>query len=304
MALEYDQIIDPWYTHLFRRIHQFLLDTIRRLPSDAPRHALDIGCGTGLQSLILAEAGFDVLAFDLSDGLIKCAQSKIVGWPSWSGASEFEKDMRYFHAEAAAIRGSRQRGNLVFEIGSADDARFYSGKSYGLINCCGSVLSFVEDPDVVLRLVRSALSPAGKFVLEVEMKANLDLLWPLADFFVGGRLGFGQTFSDSLKNAFTLGSIDIEVDYPFELQDGEELVLPMRLFSHRELRKRLNRSGLHAVRKKSIHAVTNIFPSTILHHPLQPTARCLNQVLEAWDSRLDIVWPFSRLGCSGIFELA
>lgn len=61
MAKEYDHLDDLWYPWLFARIHEFLAENLPPV-SHCPRpRALDVGCGTGFQSFLLARAGYVVI---------------------------------------------------------------------------------------------------------------------------------------------------------------------------------------------------------------------------------------------------
>lgn len=303
MAEEYDRIEDPWYTHLFSTMHETLLEAVERMGPEQPRRALDVGCGTGLQAHLLADAGFDVVAFDLSDGLLSLARAKQSHPSEWAGDSRFERDMRRFHARAVRLRGKAPRGEVRFLKGDAGDPASYAGGPFDLMVSFGSVLSFVEDPDSVLRSMRAACASGGRVLIECEMKANLDLAWPLADPLLGGRLGYDQSFRTSLGNLAKIAGGDVETVYPFELQDGSEVLLPMRLFSHRGLARRIGAAGFRIVRTRGVHAVTNLVPSTVLHQPVGARLSPVLSVLESLDRALGRSWPLRRFCCSSIFEM-
>ena len=304
MSGEYDSVDDPWYTHLFATIHSELLLAIRSVTATqyCPR-ALDVGCGTGLQSWLLAEAGFDVTGFDISEGLLQVARSKASKAPTWNNSNAFERNMQGAHSEAKQIRGQRPRGHVNFIRGDAGESQSYTGGPFAIINCVGSVLSFVDDPDATLQLLREACSPGGRIILECEMKANLDIAWPLVDLLIGGRLHYDTNWRSAISNATNFRSRDSHIVYPFDLKDSGRVDLPMRLFSHRLLAQRFAKAGLSLVRKRSIHCVTNIFPSPTLHSPLSPLLSAIYSRLEYIDRKVGACWPFNRLGCSSIFVL-
>jgi SAM-dependent methyltransferase len=303
MASEYDRVEDPWYTHLFREIHGVLIQSIEEIKPRRSLRALDIGCGSGLQALLLAEAGFSVDAFDLSERLLELAAAKEKMTTLWEGSSTFEADMRRYHDRARTMRGDLPRKAIRFFKGDAGAESSYSGGPYDFIVCCGSVLSFVEDPDRTLGAMRGALRDGGRVVLECEMKSNLDLAWPLVDRLLLGRLGYEQSWGEATSNLLRAANGDLELVYPFELQDGTELRLPMRLFSHRRLSCRMHGAGLRVVRPRGVHALTNLIPSTVLHHPCGPTLSRAFGTLAWLERRLAGSWPIRRLGCSAIFEL-
>jgi ubiquinone/menaquinone biosynthesis C-methylase UbiE len=55
---------------------QAWLDLLARLGGPAPQHGLDVGCGTGFLTLMLAELGHDVTGIDLSPQMIDRARRK------------------------------------------------------------------------------------------------------------------------------------------------------------------------------------------------------------------------------------
>jgi SAM-dependent methyltransferase len=278
MAEEYDRITDPWYTHLYERVHSFLLEGL-----GSEGVALDVGCGTGLQSHLLASRGWTVHGFDMSPQLVAVAEQKRV---DWSGATAFERDMARFTGDRSCST------RPTFSIGQAEDVSQY--RSCDLIVCVGSVLNFVTDVDVVLSHMRQA----RRVVLEVEMRDNLDLIWPVVDHLLRGRLGYGQSLCESWKNLLSRG--DLNVQYPFEMQDGTRLELPMRLFDRRGLYQKFERHGYRVVRRGGVHSVSNVVPSTIMHRmEMSDRVRPL-----LWlDRVLSPVWPFSGWTCSALFEL-
>jgi SAM-dependent methyltransferase len=302
MADEYDAVLDSWYTYLFYQIHSFILDNISNLSDQVPRVALDVGCGTGFQSFLLAEAGFDVFAFDLSSKLISKSKDKLSSWPNWSGDSEFDENMREFHSKARILRGNRPRGKITFWEGSALDKSNYIPEKYGIVNCCGSVLSFLEDPILALHLMSSSLVKEGKMFLEVEMKTNLDLIWPIIDKFLIGYLKYDQSLYKSISNLLKLPFGNIETIYPFELSDGKCLELPMTLFSFNRLLIYFKKCNFILSKNQSIHSVTNIYPSTLLHADHNIKSKFVD-LLYKLDARYNKTWPFNRMGCSGLFML-
>jgi ubiquinone/menaquinone biosynthesis C-methylase UbiE len=73
-ARSYDEHVTKVYRIYHREVLHPFLDRVRR---EAPKlHALDIGCGTGVVSIDLAERGFEVSAVDHSPAMIALAARK------------------------------------------------------------------------------------------------------------------------------------------------------------------------------------------------------------------------------------
>src|SRR5688572_32636389 len=70
--IEYDHIIDLWYSWLYSRLHFLLSKEV--IQKFSPKNVLDIGCGTGFQSLLHYIDGSRVIGIDSSVKMIKIAQ--------------------------------------------------------------------------------------------------------------------------------------------------------------------------------------------------------------------------------------
>lgn len=109
----------------------------RLLAAHLPGHgrALDVGCGTGSLSLLLAELGDDVTGIDASPRMIELAQQK------------------------ASDAGQRIR----FEVGDAADPQFGQGEFDVVLG--RHILWALPDPRVALSRWAALLRPQGRFVL-------------------------------------------------------------------------------------------------------------------------------------------
>lgn len=310
MAAEYDTIEDLWYAHLFNEIHRFVLDA---LPAAAELRALDVGCGTGFQSYLLARAGAIVRGFDIASALVDRARGKREAfmldpqdaWPFHrTSLAFFDAEHRRIVARADRARGDRPACAPDFVVADATDPAAYGKGGFGMVVCCGSVLSFIDDHGSALDLMAGALSPGGVLVLEVEQRFNLDLLWPALDRVLGTPFEYGQSWREIRHNLLAAPSENVRVDYPFELASGEEVELPIWLFSPRWLDAAFTRRGLSVVARRGVHVATNLIPSTVLHRArpsrfLQAVARPLC----AADRAIAGLWPFWGLGCSVMYAV-
>src|SRR5262249_34630687 len=128
-------------------------------------------------------------------------------------------------ARADALRGDASWIPPEFFAGSAENEECYSPGEFDVITCCGSVLSFVEDPARGVTLAAHALAPGGRLFLEVEQRSNLDLVWPLVDWFSGGRLGYEQNLCTTLANLLVKPGRDVQIVYPMSLGEGATLLV-------------------------------------------------------------------------------
>lgn len=272
MAEEYDQLEDEWYPHLFRQLERVVR---AHPPAGSGMTALDVGCGTGLQTLALAAMGYAATGIDISEGQLAQARKK---------------------AEAGSLVAHFVQGSaLQLPFGDA---------SFDVVTCCGSVLGFVPDYPRALSEIARVLKPAGTLILEVDHRWNLDLLWALVDPLLGGRLGFEQPAAESWKNLSRSPRSSIVQEYPFTRLDGSVEKMRVRLFTRHEILRTCREVGLHPRATHAVHAVTNLMPSTWLSHPgLARPWRKLARALTRFDERLASRFPFRMLANNLILVL-
>lgn len=156
MADEYD-VLEPWYEHLYARLHAILALHLAPPPDTPPGRALDAGCGHGFQTALLKALGYETHGVDIAAALLALARQRL---PAAALA----------RADVAA---------LPFATGAFD-----------AVTCCGSTLSFVADPDQALAEIARVLRPRGRLLLECEHKWSLDLAWALASALAGNALRY------------------------------------------------------------------------------------------------------------------
>ena len=225
MAPTYDDL-EPWYEHLYAVLHGILRQTIGPAPPGGGS-ALDAGCGTGFQSALLTELGWDAHGIDVSAGLLAVARRRL---PAASFALASVETLPY------------------------PDARFDA------VVCCGSTLSFVDDPARALAEMGRVLRPGGRLLLDGQHWPSLDLAWTLASALSGDALGYGVTAREAW-HALIAGR-SLRMVYP-----GYG---PLWLFTRRELSAMLAAAGLTPVRAWGVHGVTNVLPSVLLHRQQVP----------------------------------
>lgn len=256
MAADYD-VLEPWYEHHYAVLHD-LLAAVLGPPGPGDRRALDAGCGTGFQARVLERLGWEVHGVDLAPALLAAACRRLAR-PRLAGA----------------------------DVGALP----YADGAFQAAVCCGSTLSFVEDPARALTELGRVLRPGGRLLVECEHRWCLDLAWSLLSALTGDRLGYGLTARQAWR---------LIADPPGR---GAWLPYPgygtLRLFTASELARWLAEAGLVAERWWGLHSVTLLIPSTVLHRPrLGPAAARLYRVLRRLDRALAASWVGRRAGAS------
>ncbi|MGH7309742.1 MAG: class I SAM-dependent methyltransferase [Candidatus Rokuibacteriota bacterium] len=223
MAATYESL-EPWYEHLYDVLHALVRTELAPPAGGPPRRALDAGCGTGFQAAVLASLGYRTHGLDLSAGLLAVARRR-------------------------RVPVVLARGNL--------EALPYEAGAFDAVTCCGSTLSFVDDPASALVEIGRVLRPGGLLLLECEHRWSLDLLWAALSSVTGDALGYGLHPGDVWRQLSADHGGGCRLPYP-----GYG---PLRLFGRREVRALLRGAGLEPVRMWGIHMLTNLIPSTVLH---------------------------------------
>lgn len=298
MEQDYDKIQDLWYSWLFSRLHYLIVRKVTFNWIDK-RKVLDIGCGTGYQSFLYSKLGSEVIGIDISERLVSVAIKKNETFnPSeqielFKPVFKFVKDYN-IKINKQITKVLTQKSKPIFELGDAQNIK-YQDNYFDHINCCGSTFSFIPDYQKAISEINRTLKSSGTFVLEVEAKNNLDLLWTLLDatvFF--GKLEYGTSFSEAINMAFGQIGKHILVDYPFG-DINKPVFMNIRLFQKRKLIKEFKKQGLIVDKCYSIHSITNLIPSTKLdtNKPSKITEITFNIL-----SKIEEMIPFSLPSCS------
>lgn len=126
--------------------HERWLSVVDERAGEIPRRVLDVGCGTGVLSLLCAERGHDVTGVDFAPGMLERARAK---------ADRAGRSVEFVRGDAETLP-------------VADDA-------YELISARHLVWT-LPDPDRAIREWRRVVEPGGR-VLLIEGHWNHDEPW-------------------------------------------------------------------------------------------------------------------------------
>jgi len=265
MANDYDEMKDLWYSWLFSRIHFLIAKNFLTNWKGQDKTVLDIGCGTGLQSFLYARCGAKVTGIDVSEKLIQEAKNKKIQKIISLFPANFNFVKKYDKIIQDIVDRNFPSVDFTypnFLTQNALDESFKEGE-FDHVNCCGSVLSFIDNHRKVLELTQRYLKSGGSFIFEVESKYNFDLIWGIVDSLTGGRLGFEMSFQEAIAPLFSWPASHSSIEYPFG-ENENPVYMPIKLFSKSGLIKEFEQAGLRVEKVKTIHSLTNIVPSTIL----------------------------------------
>ncbi len=297
MADEYEGILEfPWYAWLFARLGTLIVQNI--IHPYAPQTVLDVGCGTGFQSFLYAAFGARVVGIDISPRMIRIAREKAARFPRDQAAfltiPALFPFVRPYNQWIQGCLNSAKPGACVSPTFEVTDARRlpFPDETFDHVNCCGSILSLIPEYPQALAEISRVLKPGGTLFLEAEGRWNGDLLWTLADALTGGR-HYGMPWKQALAMARPPLSAPVAVDYPFEHN-----WLRLTLFTRRGLRRDLGRLGLKVLKNWTIHSLTNVIPSPLLHRRDVPRGILgLFRALAQAEKRI----PWALPGCSLAF---
>ncbi len=304
MAEEYDDIQDFWYSWLFSRLHYKVAGWLCEIPPS--RQILDVGCGTGFQSNLVSIFGHNVIGIDIAVGLIQVARHKSPS--TYLQQDLFPSPFKFVYEYSKKIRGlalsqPRGVGRIDYCPASATEIPLASS-TVDVVLCCGSTLNFVDDYMAALREMHRVLRPHGHLWLEVENRYNLDLLWALLENILHLPFGFDQDWRHSVANITAPRDQHVLIDYPFETRD-RVVNMPLRLFAVSGFKRELQTLGFRVQELSGIHNVTNLLPSTLLHHPNPGRLlKRLSTSLGVLESLVSVLPPIRALGCSTVYQIA
>jgi ubiquinone/menaquinone biosynthesis C-methylase UbiE len=301
MASDYDEIHDLWYAWLFSRLHYII--TTQVICKYKPTTVLDVGCGTGLQSLLHASFGASVVGGDIAKDLVKMAQKKAKYFNPRQDLSLFPAHFEFVtrYSKIIEVLFNQKKEMCVYTTPRFQifDARYlpFPNETFDHVNCCGSTLSFIKSPNRALFEMVRVLKPGGTLFLEIESRWNLDLFWVVFDAILKGKLGYNTPLIQALKTIFISPKDNIQFNYPFDdYEDKDHVVMKLHLFTKNQLEKIFSALHLSLTKSWSIHSITNLIPSKCLGRSDSPRwVRRLFTLFANIEERLSINPPGNSL---------
>jgi SAM-dependent methyltransferase len=300
MQHDYDDLRDLWYAWLFSRLHLIIARDVIRNWSATPK-VLDVGCGTGLQSFLYSWGGGDVVGVDVAADLIAVARRKReifrAGQPLFPVHFPF---VARHHRKLEDILKSCHPGPLP-DFQEADAIALpFADAIFDHVGCCGSVLSLIDEFGTAIQEISRVLRPGGTFVFEVEAKYSPDLLWPVVDLLLGGRLHYNCSWAEAFVPILSPPTQPVCVEFPYG-EPSSPIFMDLHLFSKTGLKHELLKSGLRPNKWHSIHSVTNLLPSTWLD--TVPPSTALEKafsLLSGFEERCPFFLPGTSLVVCGV----
>ncbi|MFX1251866.1 MAG: class I SAM-dependent methyltransferase [Promethearchaeota archaeon] len=266
MANIYDEMQELLYAWLFSRLHFIITKEI--IMNYNPKTVLDVGCGTGLQSFLHATVGASVIGVDIAEDLIAVAKKKTSVFKPGQEINLFpvyyEFVHRYNKLIASLLREKIRPGEYSppnFLIADAKCLPF-PNESFDHVNCCGSVVCFIENHPRALFEFSRVLKRGGTILLEVDSRWNMDRLWSVMDALLKGRWGYDISLTEALKAICTPPIKYIFNKWP--LGQPEDQTCRLKAFTAKGLKRELSNFHLEVLKRWTIHSITNFIPSTFL----------------------------------------
>jgi 2-polyprenyl-3-methyl-5-hydroxy-6-metoxy-1,4-benzoquinol methylase len=173
------QSIAPWYDQIFPASAMQVKFTEQQLSALSNKKLLDVGCGTGNLSLLLANAGAIVTGIDLDSEMVNRAISKAQDRPLVSfevvDMLKISKEFAPLSLDAVVCYGN----TLVHLLRSGDILSFFN-QSATLLKCGGHLLIQIINYDYVLDEGLDSLPTIEndhiKFIRQYEFREQDELI--------------------------------------------------------------------------------------------------------------------------------
>ena len=299
---DYDYVADCYYSWLYSRLHYFIAkDVVNKYNL---RKILDVGCGTGFQSYLLAAIGAEVTGIDISKRMLNIAHKKnkrdlrdniLINPEKFSFTKKYNRLINYLLKDKFR---NHTLCNPTFIQADIQNLPF-PDNTFSHINSCGSILNLIGDSNLALSEISRVLEPKGTIFLEVESKWSLDRGWTVLDSFLKNRLGYNTSVKDALSPFFHPINNDIVITYPYG-ERGTPIPIRLKLFTFQKLKQMFSILNLRIIESRTIHSLTNLIPSVILdtNYPSNFLITIF-RILSFFEEKI----PFKLPGTSMVFVL-
>lgn len=219
-AYIYDQLIDQDY----EKWADYLEEIFAKYQAK-PELVLDLGCGTGCITTLLAERGYDMIGVDLSADMLAVAAEK---------AAEKELDIRYLCQDMTS-----------FELYGTVDAVICTMDAV-------NYLTSLEKLQKTFALVKNYLNPGGLFIFDISTEYRLKtVLGDNSFIFDAGGVFYTWENHYNPRTKITTQNLTFFVEEETGYQRIDE-VHRQRAFSCEEIVKFLEKAGLEFLNKYDV----------------------------------------------------
>lgn len=129
---------------------------------------LDLGCGTGKMTRLLAEAGYDMIGIDYSEDMLEIAREYQYGKPDMSDSERMEDCADDVETEETSI---------LYLLQDMREFELY-GTVRAVISICDSMNYILEEEELlqVFKLVNNYLDPKGIFIFDLNTRYKYEEL--------------------------------------------------------------------------------------------------------------------------------
>jgi len=264
MANEYD---DLWVYDkaIYDQMHPVLIQYAVKLPKTK---VLDVGCGTGAQSLIMAELGFDVCGIDISSGLLRKAKEKL----------------------------RKNRCSAEFIQSSCTDLPFQK-KTFDVEVCFYNVINHVPEYEVALKEMSRVLKRNGLMFLQVDKTSMIDIFYEVLDYILGGKLGYHETKENIVNHI-----LHHNRNYVITWAEENYISLKCWRFSPAQIERFFRNESLQIRAKIGMKILQSLIPWSLETSSIR-SIKTIVSFLGKLDKKISRRWPFNSIGLGTIYVL-
>lgn len=153
----------------YKEWSQYLIGLLQEYQVDEGL-VLELGCGTGNMTRLLADAGYDMIGIDCSEEMLQVA--KETAWSGKSGTQKKEEwqEHKYAKKEEKEHDIVQQGGtDILYLLQDMREFELY-GTVKAVVSICDSINYILEEEELlqVFRLVNNYLDPGGVFIFDMN----------------------------------------------------------------------------------------------------------------------------------------